>query len=108
MESTIKNTINKQSVRDKLNHCEPMKVFSPCTYDEALKIVKSDPIRYDCTVFPIIRRNKDDDGKIVSTSIDLYVYICKDEEFRLIEKSEDEYDLNGDLINETKNPQAKT
>lgn len=108
MESALKNMINEESVREKLYKCRPIEVMSPMTYDQAMDAIKRDPWVYNAVVFPIIRENKDESGNVKSTSMDLYVYLGEDGRLELMKASEEEYDLNGDLItNETKNTQTE-
>lgn len=108
MQSALKNLIDKESVREKLYQCRPIEVMSLMTYNQAMDIITKDPWVYNAVVFPIIRENKDESGKVKSTSMDLYVYLGEAGKLELMQASEEEYDLNGDLIpNETKNTQAE-
>ena len=98
MESTTK--VSKEFVRDKLNQCNSFDVMSPRSYEQALDTIRKDPRIANGTLFPIIRENKNEANEVVSTSLDLYVYTGVPNTLTLVEKSEDEYDLNGDPINE--------
>lgn len=101
MEST--NKVSKEFVRNKLNQYNNFDAMSPSSYEQALDTIRRDPRIAYGTLFLIIRENKNAANEVISTSLDLYVYTGAPATLTLIEKSEDEYNLNGDLINEAKN-----